>query len=597
MNLKDFLKNRKKSLIDMNEIVLKGIPAASGIAYGPSFILDKGEFIVPKRIISSLEVDSEIARFEEAIHNAQNEVHILKAKFIQNMGVGHAQIFDAHLTVLEDVVLLDQVTCGIRENQLSAEYVFFITIKKFMEAFTKIPDEYLRERAADVNDISKRVLKHLMDESKLYDLDSLQDDLIIVAHDLSPSDAVSLYNKKIKGFLTDIGGRTSHTAIIAKSLGVPAVVGLIDATLRINNQDDVIVDGKKGLVIINPSAATKELYIKEQNKITISLKKLDDLKDLPAETLDGKRIPLLANLELSEEIPSMRKYGCEGVGLYRTEFLYMNRLDLPCEEEQYKAYRQVAEAVAPFNVTIRTLDLGGDKFISSVQVPRDMTPFLGCRAVRFCLERPDIFQIQLRAILRASAHGCVSMMYPMISGLAELRMANAILNRVKTALRDEKIPFDDKMKVGVMVEVPAAVMTAEDLARETDFFSIGTNDLIQYTLAVDRVNEKTAHLYEPAHPGVLKMIQKTIDAAHNEDIPVAVCGEMASDPLLAFLLLGMGIDELSMSPAGMLIIKKMIRSVKLQDAQRIVYEALQMATAQEVEEFAAAQFHKFLPTM
>jgi len=578
-----------------SEIVLKGVPAAPGIAYGPSFILDKGEFIVPKRSISASEVDSEIARFEEAVNNARREIHQLKTKITHDMGLAHAQIFDAHLLVLQDADLLNRVISDIRKTKSTAEYVFFAVIKKFIEAFSQMPDEYLRERAADVSDISKRVLKHLMDESKLHDLESLQDDLIIVSHDLSPSDAVSMYNKKIKGFLTDIGGRTSHTAIIAKSLGVPAVVGLKDATLRICNQDYVIIDGQKGVVIVNPSQETKELYIKEQSKIIASLEKLDDLKKLPAQTSDGKKVAILANLEISAEINAVRKYGAEGIGLYRTEFLYMNRLDLPSEEEQYQAYKQVAEAVAPFVVTIRTLDLGGDKFISSVHIPRDMSPFLGYRAIRFCLERPDIFKTQLRAILRASMHGKVQMMYPMISGIGELREANAILKKVKESLREEKIPFDEDMKVGIMVEVPAAVMTAETLARESQFFSIGTNDLIQYTLAVERVNEKTADLYDPAHPAVLKMIQKTIDAGHNEGIHVSVCGEMASDPLLAFILLGMGIDELSMSAASILGVKKMIRSVKLQEAQRIAYEALHLATGQEIEEFVGAQLRKLMP--
>jgi phosphotransferase system enzyme I (PtsI) len=579
----------------MSEIVLKGIPAAPGIAYGPSFILDKGEFIVPKRSISLTEIDSEIARFEEAVNNARREIDQLKTKITKDTGLVEVRIFDAHLLVLQDKSLLEQVSAGIRNTQCSAEYVFFTVIKKFVETFTQMSDEYLRERASDVTDISKRVLKHLMDESKLHDLDSLQDDLIIVAHDLSPSDAVSMYNKKIKGFLTDIGGRTSHTAIIANSLGVPAVVGLKDATLKVNNQDYLIIDGQKGLVIINPSAGTREMYTKEQHKITATLEKLEDLKNLPAQTIDGKKISIRANLELSSEISTIRKYGAEGIGLYRTEFLYMNRLDLPSEEEQYLSYRQVAQAAAPFGVTIRTLDLGGDKFISSVQIPRDMSPFLGSRAIRFCLERPDIFKTQLRAILRASVHGHIQMMYPMISGLGELRQANAVLDQVKASLKDEKIPFDENIKVGMMVEVPAAVMVAESLARHTHFFSIGTNDLIQYTLAVDRVNEKTAHLYEPAHPAVLKMIQKTIDAGHNEGIHVSLCGEMAADPLLAFLLVGMGIDDLSMSAASIPMVKRMVRSVKLQDSRRVAYEAMQLATGQEVEEFASAQLRKFLP--
>ncbi len=579
----------------MSELVLKGVPAAGGIAYGPAFILDKQEFIVPKRMIMPEEADCEIARFEEAIGQTRGEINVLKEQIVRNIGPEQARILDAHLMVLEDPMLLEQVTSGIRRDQQAAEYVFFNVIKQYMQALSKIQDEYLRERAADVNDIAKRVLRFLTQEDKWHDLDQLQQDSVIVAHDISPSDAVGMYHQKIIAFVTDIGGRTSHTAIIAKSLRVPAVVGLKDATLRVSNGDFLIVDGKKGLIIVNPIQATRELYTKEQSKIHASLEKLEDLKDLPAQTMDGKRVSILANLELSRETDNVRKFGAEGIGLYRTEFLYMNRLDLPGEDEQYEAYRRVAEAVAPFPVTIRTLDIGGDKFISSVQVPKDMSPFLGCRAIRFCLERPDIFTTQLRAILRASVHGRIQMMYPMISGLSELRQANAILEDVRRSLREGRIPFDDQIKVGVMIEVPSAVMTADALAKEADFFSIGTNDLIQYTLAVDRVNEKTAHLYEPAHPALLRMIQRTVDEGHKEGIPVGLCGEMASDPALALLLLGMGIDELSMSPSSVLTVKKMIRSLKFSDVQRVAQEAMQMLTGQEVEEYVRAQLNKLLP--
>ncbi len=576
----------------MKETVLKGIPAASGIAYGPAFILDKGEFVVPARSILAHEIDSEIARFQEALDFSRREIYMLKEKVSRDLESNKAEIFDAHLLVLQDPILLEQVSKGIRQDKESAEYVFSKVIKKYIQSFLKIPDEYFKERASDINGISRRVLNYLMDEDKLHSLDNIKNDLIIVVHDLSPSDAVSLYNKKILAFATDIGGKTSHTAIIAKSLGVPAVVGLKNATLKINNRDFLIVDGQKGLLIINPDQSTREMYAKEQSQIHAKMDKLDDLKDLPAQTIDGKKIALHANLELINEIPNAKKHGAQGIGLYRTEFLYMNRVDLPSEEEQYQAYKQVAEAINPNVVTIRTLDIGGDKFISSVQIPNDMTPFLGSRAIRFCLERPDIFKTQLRAILRASVHGKIQLMYPMISGLGELRQANAILEEVKQGLINDKIAFDSKLKVGVMIEVPSAVMIADSLAKESDFFSIGTNDLIQYALAVDRVNEKTAHLYEPSHPGILKMIQRTIDAAHNEGIHVGVCGEIASDPLMALLLVGMGIDELSMSSSSILTIKKMVRSLRLSDIQRICAQAMQLGTGQEIEEFVALQMQK-----
>lgn len=576
----------------MNEIVLKGIPAASGIAYGPAFILDKGEFIVAERVILNHEVDSEIARFEEAVHNACHEIHFLKEKIKQDLGEKHGQIFDAYLLILDDPELFQEVAEGIRQTRHAAEYVFSRIIKQHTQSFSKIEDEYLRERAGDLSDIARRVLKHLMDESKLHDLDNLQNDLVIVAHDLSPSDAVNLYNKKIMAFVTDIGGPTSHTAIIAKSLRVPAVVGLKDSTLRITNDDYLIIDGQKGLVIIHPTPETKELYTKECSQIHASLKQLDDLKGLPTQTLDGRKIPLLMNVGLTNEVALVKRVGAEGVGLYRTEFLYMNRLDLPTQEEQYRAYKQAVEMVSPYPVTVRTLDIGGDKFISSMQMPKEMSPSLGTRAIRFCLECPDIFKTQLRAILRASVHGRMQLMYPMISSIEELRQANAILNEVKNNLHEEKIPFDTHIKVGVMIEVPSAVLTADLLAKETDFFSIGTNDLIQYTLAVERINEKVAYLYDPSHPAILRMIQKTVEAAHHEGIPVGICGEMASDPVMALLLIGLKIDELSMSSSAILTIKKMIRSLRFRDIQSICRKAIKLTTSQEIQEFVLLQLEK-----
>lgn len=581
----------------MSEIVLKGVPAASGIACGPVFILDKQDFIVPKRAIMAQEIIIEIARFEEALGKTRQEILEVKHKIEQEHSSQNAQIFDAHLMVLGDRMLIEQVKKGISEDRFAAEYVFSMVLKKFVQSFAKIKDEYLRERTADINDIGRRVLKHLMEESRLHDMDNLQEDLIVVAHDLSPSDAVSMYNKKIIAFVTDIGGRTSHTAIIAKSLGVPAVVGLKDATLRLSNQDFIIVDGRQGIIIINPEPATLSLYQKEQNKIIESLGSFDDVKKLPAETLDNRSVAVLANLELAEEIKVVQKFCPQGIGLYRTEFFYMNRIDLPSEEEQFKSYSSVAQTMGSDPVTIRTLDLGGDKFISSVQIPKDMSPFLGWRAIQFCLERQDIFKTQLRAILRASAFGNIRLMYPMIAGLWELRKAKAILDEVKLNLREERIPFNEKMQVGVMIEVPSAVMVADLLAKESDFFSIGTNDLIQYTLAVDRTNEKTAHLYQPFHPAVLRMIKRVIDAGHKEGLPVSLCGEMSGEPTQALLLIGMGIDALSTSSNSILPIKKLIRSIRFEDAQHLVREVLELSTADEIEEYVMLKTKELAPKL
>ncbi len=577
------------------EIVLKGIPAASGITMGQAFLLDQQDFIVSERAILPEEVAIEIARFEEAVDHTRVEIQNIKEKIATQAGMKDAQIFDAHLLVLEDCMLIDEVKKRIKAEKLSAEFVFSQVLQRYVSIFEKIEDEYIKERAADVSDVGRRVLKHLIGESRLHDFEALLGDIVIVAHDISPSDAVTMYNKRVQGFVTDVGGRTAHTAIIAKSLGVPAVLGLKDATFRISNQDFIIVDGRKGVVIINPSEETRILYSKERQRLAQFEETSLHMKDSPAETQDGRRVTLQANFEIHDEMASVKKFGAEGIGLYRTEFFYMNRLDLPSEEEQYQAYRKIAESAMPHPVIIRTLDLGGDKFLSSIQLPREMMPFLGSRAIRLCLEEQEIFRTQLRAILRASVYGNVGMMYPMIAGPGELRAANAVLKDVKQGLREKGQPFNEKMPVGVMIEVPAAAMTADILAKEADFFSIGTNDLIQYTLAVDRTNEKMAQFYEPAHPAVLRLIRRTINAAHDANIKVSVCGEMAGDPTLAVILMGLGIDSFSMSPTSIPQVKRSIRALKFSDIEELAKQALRLSTGLEVEEFMVAGIKKIVP--
>ena len=574
-------------------IRIKGIAAASGISIGKAYKLGKEEFIVPRQEINDQEIPIQIQLFEEALIKTRREIIELQKRIGAEMGQEEAQIFDAHLLVLEDRMLIEEVISRLKKDKLNVSFIFQEVLKKYVSVFAKIEDEYLKERIADINDVGKRILRNLLGKERK-GLGDLKERVIVVAHDLSPSDTAAMHKKNVAGFVTDIGGKTSHTAIMAKSLEIPAVVGAEEVTLKINQGDLLIVDGTLGIVIVSPDEETLESYHGEELKLKGVTEKFLSAKDLPAITLDGNKIEINANIEFPDEVPAVKLHGGEGIGLYRTEFFYMNRKDLPTEEDHYQAYKYVAEEMNPYPVIIRTLDLGGDKFLSQFQLPHEMHPFLGWRAIRFCLARPDIFKLQLRAILRASVHGNLRLMYPMISGVEELRQANKILEESKEELKSKGVPFDEDIQVGAMIEVPSAAMTADILAKEADFFSIGSNDLIQYSLAVDRANEKVAYLYEPTHPAVLRLIKNIIDAAHNADINVGMCGEMAGEPSLALILLGLGLDEFSMPPQVIPELKYLIRSITLKEAQEIAKEAMEFSTGTKVEEFAKAKLREIL---
>ncbi|MGH7942586.1 MAG: phosphoenolpyruvate--protein phosphotransferase [Limisphaerales bacterium] len=564
------------------ERVFRGIGVSAGVCRGKVLVLHRARRVIARRDIAAESVVAEVTRFEKALAQTRRQILDVQRQVIEKMGAKEGDIFEAHLLMIEDRMLVDEVVRMIREQKVGAEQAFHEISDRYVAALAAIEDEYLRERAGDMRDLTVRILDNLLDDRHEFDPRRLNEPCILVSHDLSPSMAAQLDKKYVLGFATDIGGQTSHTAIMARSLGIPAVVGLQGISNELESGDYVLLDGYNGNVIVNPTDQSLFEY-GQLAKIKASLEeKLREIKMQPAITLDGKSIPLSANIESQNDVEAVLASGAEGVGLFRTEFLFINRATLPSEEEQLAVYRQVATALKPQTVIIRTLDLGGDKFASHLQLARELNPFLGWRAIRFCLAQPDMFRAQLRAILRASAEGNVKMMYPMISGLDELKQANALLEKCKEELRAGQVPFDDKMEVGAMIEIPSAALVADTLASRAGFFSVGSNDLIQYTLAADRTNDKVSHLYEPTHPAIIRLIKATVDAAHKHGIWAGVCGEIAGDPVLAPLLIGLGVDKLSATPTLIGPVKYILRRLKLSEARTLAEFACQSESATEI---------------
>jgi len=563
----------------------KGIAASPGIAMGKAYILEKEEYCILEYKIKKEEVEQELKRFETAVENSKKDLGKIKKRVEEEMGEKEAYIFQAHLYILEDPLFIQDITRRIKRQRLNAETAVKRTLEVFEAKFASARAEFVRRRFGDVEDVGGHILRNLLKRPTLT-LSHLEENIIVVADNLAPSDTASMQKGRILGFATNVGGRTSHSAIMARSMEIPAVVGLRDITKKVEPGSVVILDGNRGQVIINPSFQQLENYRKKKKRFISHKKNLATLRSLPAQTLDGREVSLAANIAAPEEVELAVREGAEGIGLYRTEYLYMNRSSLPSEDEQIEAYKKVIEKAAPNSVIIRTLDLGGDKFISHFPVPAEINPFMGWRAIRLCLERVDIFETQLRAILRASRFGNGKIMYPMISGVEEIRKVNQILAGIKEKLRREGTPFAENVEAGIMIEIPSAAVIADLLAKEVDFFSIGTNDLIQYSLAVDRVNEKVAYLYQPLHPTILRLIDNVIKCAHREGIWVGVCGEMASDPLSVLILLGLGVDEFSVAPTTLLEIKKIIRSAEWEETQEIAVKMLKSKTSYEAKRLA-----------
>ena len=577
--------------------ILKGIPVSPGIAIGEAFLLDTEGVRIPAHFAPEDQVENEIRRFERAVEEARQELEEFAAHMSRKAGSKIAEIFSAHAGMLTDEAFLDGARGRMREKRYTAEFAVSRTMRHWRRIFQEDPDSVLALRVADLDDLERRLLRRLVGGKK-EELSALRSEVVLIAHDLAPSETASVDPEKVKGFATDAGGPTSHAAIIARALGIPAVVGLENIASEVSGGDRVIVDGTRGLVIIEPDKETLEGYLKRRSQaLATDQILLEELKSLPAETPDGRRVRLLVNIDSPKEIARAVHHGAEGVGLYRTEYLYLMSQQPLDEGQHLEAYMHALRLLEGRPIIIRTLDLGADKFPDGQSTP-EKNPFLGLRSIRYCLSHPELLRTQLRAVLRASAFGNVSVMFPMVATVEELTAARGILDEIRAEFDRNGEDYDRDIQVGIMIEVPSAAICADRLARLVDFFSIGTNDLIQYTLAIDRANEHVAHLYRPSHPAVLRLIKMAIDAASNAGIPVGLCGEMASEIMYAILLLGMGIEQLSVSPPTILPeLKKIIRTVKYAEAKHLAETVLESDAPEEAFDALQELNRSLLPTL
>ncbi|MGB2998276.1 MAG: phosphoenolpyruvate--protein phosphotransferase [Phycisphaerae bacterium] len=574
----------------------KGIAVSPGLAIAPAIVLDSEQFRIPRRSIEPEEVGAELARFAQAVERAKEEVRDLRGRVARDIGEKLGAIFDVQDALLTDDRLTEEVHELVEREHYTAEYAVSTVLRGYAKKFLKLPNRYMAERVADVYDVEKRLLRNLIG-AKRETLGRLTEPVIVLAHDLTPSQTASLDRSKILAFATDIGGRTSHTAIVARAMGIPAVVGLQTITADASGGDTVVVDGNRGLVIVNPDKDGIRRYREAEQRFHRMEESLRDLRDLPAVTQDGHEMLLWGNIEFPHDVEACLARGASGIGLYRTEFLYLDREDDPSEEDHFQAYAEAIEALDGRPITIRTCDLGADKFTHLSGDYDERNPFLGFRSIRFSLQHIELFKTQLRAILRASALGPTRVMFPLVTNLKELRQAKMILRDVREDLEEEGVPFDERMEVGIMIEVPSAAIMARNFARECDFFSIGTNDLVQYTLAVDRSNTRVADLFTAGHPAVLRLIQEVVKTAHEAGIEVAVCGEMAGEPIYTLLLVGLGVHVLSVSPATLLEVKKVIRSTTLAQARQVVERVFQFDSDREVDAYLSELARRLLPEM